>query len=71
MKVYITRKIPDPAVSLLDEVFDVSMWPVEDSCVPRDVLLSEFTVTVQHTIQITEDQSMHVMPLFVLSYPVL
>lgn len=41
MKVYITRKIPDPAVSLLDEVFDVSMWPVEDSCVPRDVLLSE------------------------------
>lgn len=41
MKIYITRKIPDPAVSLLEEVFEVSMWPEEDSCVPRDVLCAE------------------------------
>lgn len=41
MKVYITRKIPDVAVSLLESCFNVSMWPHEDSCVPRDVLLGE------------------------------
>lgn len=40
-KVYITRKIPDPAIALLTESLDVSVWPEEDVVVPRDVLVRE------------------------------
>lgn len=41
MKVYVTRRIPQEAVSLLETHFDISFWPEEDTAVPRDVLLRE------------------------------
>ncbi len=41
MKVYVTRKIPQEAISLLDPHFDISIWPEENTAVPRDVLLKE------------------------------
>ncbi|MBE3518937.1 MAG: D-glycerate dehydrogenase [Firmicutes bacterium] len=40
-KVYVTRKIPEPAIALLRESLDVSVWPEEDVVVPRDVLMRE------------------------------
>ncbi len=40
-KVYITRKIPDPAIALLMESLDVSVWSEEAEAVPRDVLMRE------------------------------
>jgi glyoxylate reductase len=41
MKVYVTRKIPQEAITLLDPHFDISIWPEENTAVPRDVLLKE------------------------------
>lgn len=41
MKVYITRKIPEAAINLLSENFEISMWCEEHVPVPRDVLEQE------------------------------
>ena len=39
--VYITRKIPEEALSLLTPFAEIGMWTEEDQPVPRDVLLKE------------------------------
>ncbi len=41
MKVYVTRRIPQEAISLLDSHFDISIWPQENKAVPRNVLLKK------------------------------
>ncbi|MDQ7819625.1 MAG: D-glycerate dehydrogenase [Armatimonadota bacterium] len=40
-RVYVTRRIPQPALDLLRSVADVTLWDREDQPVPRDVLLRE------------------------------
>lgn len=40
MKVLVTRKLPESALRLLDG-FDLSVWPEEDTVMPRDLLLKE------------------------------
>ncbi|WP_089968200.1 2-hydroxyacid dehydrogenase [Lihuaxuella thermophila] len=41
--VYITRKIPEPALARLREACDISMWEEEDIPVPREILEREIT----------------------------
>lgn len=40
MKVLVTRKLPESALKLLDG-FELSVWPEEDTAMPRDLLLKE------------------------------
>ncbi|WP_077214475.1 2-hydroxyacid dehydrogenase [Bacillus dakarensis] len=39
--IFITRKLPDEAVSALKEKYEVNMWNSEEKLVPRDILLQE------------------------------
>ncbi|WP_018921980.1 2-hydroxyacid dehydrogenase [Salsuginibacillus kocurii] len=39
--IYITRKIPDEALQILEEECNVKMWDKEDQPVPREVLVKE------------------------------
>ena len=40
-KVYVTRRIPQPALDLIRPVADLSMWDREDVPPPREVILRE------------------------------
>jgi glyoxylate reductase len=40
-KVYVTRKIPEPALKILRPVADITQWDKEDVPPPRDVILRE------------------------------
>ena len=40
-RVYVTRKIPQSALDILEECFEVSVFPEEDRVVPREILLRE------------------------------
>jgi glyoxylate reductase len=40
-RIYITRRIPQPAVELLQAHFDCAQWDSDEERVPRDVLLRE------------------------------
>lgn len=42
-KVYITRKIPEPVLTKIQHLCDVSMWEKENTPVPREVLEREIT----------------------------
>ena len=39
--VFITQKLPDQAVAELEELYEVRMWPEEDTPAPREKLLEE------------------------------
>jgi len=40
VKVLVTRKLPESALKMLD-AFDVTVWPEEETAMPRDLLLKE------------------------------
>ncbi|MFC7364270.1 MULTISPECIES: 2-hydroxyacid dehydrogenase [Bhargavaea] len=40
-KIFITRKLPEEAVSGLREAFEVDMWPSEDDVPPKEVLIKK------------------------------
>ncbi|HET7627984.1 MAG TPA: D-glycerate dehydrogenase [Bacillales bacterium] len=39
--IFVTRKVPDDALRLLNGIGEVEMWPEEESVVPREVLLAK------------------------------
>lgn len=41
MRVYVTRRLPEEALNILNSEFEVAIWDKEDEAVPRDVLLRE------------------------------
>lgn len=52
--VYITRRIPEQAFSVLEHTYEVRMWPKADEAVPRQVLLDEVRQATALVTMITE-----------------